>query len=195
MKHFALAVVAGVTAFSMSAPAQATVCAGGVFSTSLVACSGYAATNLLSNNATDRTLQTNALTGLGLAVAPDYAALMAGGSLSKVSTLGAGNMLTFPITGELYGETYIGIHWGGKGGGQTAFYKFDFTEVVSSIQLLGSNPGGFSSAVLYSTQVAPPPKQAPLPAVPEPATWALMIGGFALAGMMMRRRNVKTSFA
>jgi hypothetical protein len=32
-------------------------------------------------------------------------------------------------------------------------------------------------------------------AVPEPATWALMIGGFALAGMQMRRRRASVSFA
>jgi hypothetical protein len=27
------------------------------------------------------------------------------------------------------------------------------------------------------------------PGVPEPATWALMIGGFGLAGGMLRRRR------
>ena len=32
-------------------------------------------------------------------------------------------------------------------------------------------------------------------AVPEPTTWALMIGGFALVGLSMRRRKVKVSFA
>lgn len=32
-------------------------------------------------------------------------------------------------------------------------------------------------------------------AVPEPATWAMMIGGFALAGAAMRRRATKVSFA
>ena len=32
-------------------------------------------------------------------------------------------------------------------------------------------------------------------AVPEPATWAMMIGGFALAGAAMRRRSSKVSFA
>ena len=32
-------------------------------------------------------------------------------------------------------------------------------------------------------------------AVPEPATWAMMIGGFGLAGAAMRRRAAKVSFA
>lgn len=32
-------------------------------------------------------------------------------------------------------------------------------------------------------------------AVPEPATWALMIGGFALAGVSLRRRKTAVSFA
>ncbi len=32
-------------------------------------------------------------------------------------------------------------------------------------------------------------------AVPEPATWAMMIGGFALAGAAMRRRNTVLRFA
>ncbi|MBT2185421.1 PEPxxWA-CTERM sorting domain-containing protein [Sphingobium nicotianae] len=32
-------------------------------------------------------------------------------------------------------------------------------------------------------------------AVPEPATWAMMIGGLALAGATMRRRQVRVAFA
>lgn len=35
----------------------------------------------------------------------------------------------------------------------------------------------------------------PTGAVPEPATWAMMIGGFALAGAAMRRRKTAVSFA
>jgi hypothetical protein len=34
-----------------------------------------------------------------------------------------------------------------------------------------------------------------LPAVPEPASWALMIAGFALVGSSMRRRSMTLSFA
>jgi hypothetical protein len=33
------------------------------------------------------------------------------------------------------------------------------------------------------------------PGVPEPATWAMMIGGFALAGAAMRRRATALRFA
>ena len=32
-------------------------------------------------------------------------------------------------------------------------------------------------------------------AVPEPASWAMMIAGFALAGGSMRRRSMRVSFA
>ncbi len=36
---------------------------------------------------------------------------------------------------------------------------------------------------------------APAAAVPEPATWAMMIGGFAFAGAAMRRRRASVAFA
>lgn len=39
------------------------------------------------------------------------------------------------------------------------------------------------------------PENATLAAVPEPATWALMIAGFALIGTTLRRRRVTTAFA
>ncbi len=34
-----------------------------------------------------------------------------------------------------------------------------------------------------------------LPAVPEPATWGMMVAGLGIAGMAMRRRATKVSFA
>ncbi|MBY0520051.1 MAG: PEPxxWA-CTERM sorting domain-containing protein, partial [Sphingomonas sp.] len=33
------------------------------------------------------------------------------------------------------------------------------------------------------------------PAVPEPATWAMMIGGFGIVGGAMRRRSAKPTLA
>jgi len=35
----------------------------------------------------------------------------------------------------------------------------------------------------------------PVPSAPEPATWAMMVGGFGLIGSAMRRSRVATSFA
>jgi len=35
----------------------------------------------------------------------------------------------------------------------------------------------------------------PVPSAPEPATWAMMVGGFGLIGSAMRRRRVTASFA
>jgi hypothetical protein len=52
-------------------------------------------------------------------------------------------------------------------------------------------PGPFSSnAYSSSTVIATAPG-----GVPEPATWALMIGGFGLAGASLRRRRAVTSAA
>lgn len=35
----------------------------------------------------------------------------------------------------------------------------------------------------------------PVPSAPEPATWAMMVGGFGLIGGAMRRRRASVSFA
>lgn len=43
--------------------------------------------------------------------------------------------------------------------------------------------------------VTPPVIDPPVGGVPEPATWAMMISGFALIGASMRRRKVAVSFA
>jgi hypothetical protein len=43
----------------------------------------------------------------------------------------------------------------------------------------------------YSASVQLP--TSPVPTVPEPATWAMMLGGFGLAGMAMRRRSARVA--
>jgi len=47
--------------------------------------------------------------------------------------------------------------------------------------------GFFSSGTLKISELSA--------AVPEPATWAMMIGGFALAGASLRRRKITVTFA
>lgn len=53
-----------------------------------------------------------------------------------------------------------------------------FLAVADSFGSSTGNPGAFRVDVTGAT-----------PAVPEPATWATMLGGFALAGGMLRRRR------
>lgn len=46
-------------------------------------------------------------------------------------------------------------------------------------------PQAAYSEPLFQAMMAPPP------AIPEPATWAMMIGGFAMAGAMLRARKTR----
>jgi len=67
----------------------------------------------------------------------------------------------------------------------------------NSVVLDGSNTSGLNDVVAnthiwFNEDLAP---VTPPPAVPEPASWALMIGGFALVGAAMRRRVTTLRFA
>lgn len=85
------------------------------------------------------------------------------------------------------GLTVLGVHWGNNGDSTgrsvTAFYLFNLTG-SSDIINLGNGGKGASNAQLYSTGT---------PAVPEPATWAMMLLGFGGIGMTMRRRRRNTA--
>lgn len=60
--------------------------------------------------------------------------------------------------------------------------------VLSNIPLPGGGGGGFTPPVITTTEtpVTPP---TPVTPVPEPATWAMMILGFALIGRALRRED------
>lgn len=97
-----------------------------------------------------------------------------------------------PFNTLLNGMTLIGLHYGaGQGSPGNAekadtsvLYLFDAGVDLKTIYW---KYGASSDIVLFSTQ--------PGGSVPEPATWAMMIGGFALAGAAMRRRKAAVSFA
>lgn len=83
----------------------------------------------------------------------------------------------------LVGQTIIGIHFGngqGSPGGQgsgddTAFYRFDAGLGLNTFDV---KFGAGSTVTLFQTST---------PAVPEPGSWAMMLLGFAGAGIGLRR--------
>ena len=81
-------------------------------------------------------------------------------------TVGVGDVFAFSVRGRVFGTNPApGDYIGGQG----------FFTLPSDEFELGNDHG-------FRTYVA---------AVPEPATWALMIGGFGLAGAALRRRTTR----
>ena len=72
----------------------------------------------------------------------------------------------------------------------TAFYKFD---AGVNLDTFSQAFGSASGARLYSTGPAPLRPRTDglgaIAAIPEPATWAMMILGFGAAGAVLRRRR------
>ncbi|MCW2387859.1 hypothetical protein M2336_002762 [Sphingobium sp. B1D7B] len=109
--------------------------------------------------------------------------------------------------GNFPGDTYtladaLGFTWS-----STLGLSASFLSPISSISLVFASPltaDGTSLALSNETVVkwnggtrfalsgSVSPVAAP---VPEPATWMMLIGGFAIAGTMMRRRRTTVSFA
>lgn len=65
---------------------------------------------------------------------------------------------------------------------------FDEVRLQASILIDGFDPQGFGTDVMALDDIY-------VQAVPEPASWAMMIGGLALAGAALRRRAVRVAFA
>ncbi len=104
--------------------------------------------------------------------AMDSAALSSDGIGPMVAT-GAGGL------GTLYENSVPGVS-------DTRAFQLTGAQNSFTIQMLQS-PGG-SGGISFAVAL-------PEAAVPEPATWAMMIAGFGLVGGMMRRRKVALNFA
>ena len=150
----------------------------------------YVVGNANSNSAANRDLQSEAIGNLG---APTYvyeigdkwdnSYLDGSDALSLGTTIGFGS--------DLFGETIVALHFGngvgtpwrptenspGNRGGVTAFYLFNFTQPTSGITL--TNASALSNAHLYDTQSA----------VPEPATWLMLLLGFFAMAAGLRSRG------
>ena len=178
-----LALKAGIAAlaFFAAAPASAALtivadCDATRPDPDAVACGGYYAGNLNSNNATDEAdLQTalDLLLGVGTI---DYEFTEVEGTKDFFDN--SGGILTFDEA--LFGQQVFSLHFGGAGefdGDVTVLYLFDFgTEGGTSVDL---SQDGFSNGII----ITPPG------GVPEPATWAMMLMGFGAAGYALRRRR------
>jgi len=177
MKYLTLA-LAGAAAFAVAGPAFATACSLTDISPTALACSGGYSGNVLSNSPADIITEKAGLLAIGFNWSGSNFS-----SLPNLSGLGGATSINFP--GLLNGITYVGIHVGGSGGGQTTFYKFN---AGSSLDAFTLNLPKSSGAVLYWTDPG-------TPSVPEPASWALMLGGFGLVGGAMRSRRAAVSFS
>jgi hypothetical protein len=165
-----------------------------------VACSGFFEKNLLSNNKGDITAQQEALSAIGFKWDGDFKAV------SKIDSLNGSTIVDFSTGSNpvktLYGDTWIGVHFGGGaglGGNATGFWKIDAgLEGLNSILLTITK--GSSGAVLYGTQSAPTGGGGgggggfgggigpDVGVIPEPASWMMLIAGFGLVGAAKRRR-------
>jgi hypothetical protein len=175
--QFKIALAAAVSSLAFAAaPAHAalvsngTICANNDISPTASDCAGFYDGNLLNQGGTHIQDQKDALSLLGFSWDGNFAAV------EKISGLGGSKTVDFATA--LNGISFLGFHFGnGKGGpGEgTAFYKLDAGTNLDQILLKYS---ASSDAVLYSTG-----------AVPEPATWGMMLLGIGLIGGVMRRRQ------
>jgi len=108
------------------------------------------------------------------------------------SALDGGNSIAFYMAGVMkdtidladyvLADTYLGNpNGGGDNNEKFAFFNFNVIGGYDKVVLIQNNGGGFENDNHTVGLLA---------AVPEPASWALMIAGFGMTGLSMRRRKV-----
>lgn len=172
------------------------------FVTNAIACQGYYGGNLITGTKGSATtaeesyyikllltgtpLTTDALpTNNGPTYTGSYPGLNYGTVLGAIEGLNGSATLNFGAL-NLSGLTVLGAHFGNNTDSDvntvTAFWLLDLGSTATHTITL-SNGKGSSNAQIFATGT---------PAVPEPATWAMMLFGFGGIGMAMRRGKRRT---
>lgn len=172
-----LSIIAAAAAALVSSPAMATLvptgtaCQNSDTVPTALACTGFYAGNLTAAGGPTVQDQIDALALLGFT--------WNGTQVEKLEGLAGAQLIDF--TTLLTGISYVSVHFGNGQGGPgngnaTAFYKLDGGAGLDTFRIAYR---ASSSAVLYGVS----------PAVPEPATWGMMLLGFGIVGSAARRRR------
>ncbi|WP_375289324.1 PEPxxWA-CTERM sorting domain-containing protein [Qipengyuania sp.] len=160
-----------------------------------VACFGFVTGNAFGGSSDKINLQNLGLGGLGSTVTLTGGSNSAGSlgwnDVFKTTSLGGAGSDTIQFGQTLYGKQIVGAHFGNMAGpakNVSVFWLFDFGKTGASGVTL-KNTQGFSNAQVYNG--AFPGGNAG--AVPEPATWAMLILGFGVVGGVMRRAAKRVS--
>ena len=102
-------------------------------------------------------------------------------TLEVSATGNAATQYLFDTTGLTHGD----MGWEGR------TYQFIATGASTTLTFASLTAGNFYGPALDAISVAP----VSVVPVPEPATWAMMIGGLAAVGTTMRRRRTTIQFA
>lgn len=104
----------------------------------------------------------------------------AGWSTQAQSLSGDPGQALVNFSAPLSGITVVGLHEGGKAGGDTAFYLIQAQpgSTLDAFKFSTSSPSG---AQVYATGLTSP--------VPEPGTYALYAAGLAVVAFVVKRRR------
>ncbi len=110
---------------------------------------------------------------------------------APISAFGA----DFSNLNDLPGITRIVVGSTTLSPGSVNFFGFTSTTAFSTVQFVSSNPGGPNSIDNFGLDNLSFTAPQVGGAVPEPATWAMLIAGFAMVGTSLRRRRASVGYA